>query len=169
MSHHKTMELYEQIGTQEKRAVNRLLKAFASGKVEKAELQSICRSISRNTAGSEEAKDFDVHKSRETNADDAQTGEALGIWKIGLSQRFHSDQSGLNLDHNRDRSFVQLGYDDMVQVSGQQSGDKRFASLQVTMHGDPDAPQSRIGPNLSYTQDVFFISVFKRVCLVCNC
>jgi hypothetical protein len=43
------MELYNQIGTQEKRAVNRLLKAFASGKVERQELQSICRSISRNT------------------------------------------------------------------------------------------------------------------------
>jgi hypothetical protein len=55
MSHHKTMELYNQIGTQEKRAVNRLLKAFASGNVERQELQSICRSISRNTSASQDA------------------------------------------------------------------------------------------------------------------
>ena len=48
------MDLYEQIGTQEKRAVNRLLKALASGKVEKAELSSICRSIARNTSASQD-------------------------------------------------------------------------------------------------------------------
>ena len=42
------IELHEQLGTQEKRAVNRLVRALASG-VQKAELRSICRSISRNT------------------------------------------------------------------------------------------------------------------------
>ena len=54
MSQHKAMDLYEQIGTQEKRAVNRLLKALASGHVKKTELQSICRSISRNTIASQD-------------------------------------------------------------------------------------------------------------------
>jgi hypothetical protein len=54
MSQHKAMDLYAQIGTQEKRAVNRLLKALASGHVTKAKLQSICRSISRNTIASQD-------------------------------------------------------------------------------------------------------------------
>ena len=38
MSNNETVDLYNKIGTQEKRAVNRLLRAMTSNKVEKAEL-----------------------------------------------------------------------------------------------------------------------------------
>ena len=68
---------------------------------------------------------------------------------FGLHQRFHTDQSGLNLDNSMDRSYVPLGLDDMVQISGQSSGAKRFCSLQVTLHADPNAPQPKIGPEMS--------------------
>jgi hypothetical protein len=45
MSHHKTMELYNQIGTQEKRAVNRLLQAFASALVKAYTLRIVTDSV----------------------------------------------------------------------------------------------------------------------------
>jgi NAD-dependent DNA ligase len=41
------MQLYNNIGTRERRAVNRLLRAMSSSKVDQAELASICRSVSR--------------------------------------------------------------------------------------------------------------------------
>jgi hypothetical protein len=47
MSNSETMELYNKVGTQEKRAVNRLLRAMASGNVEKSELARVRRSVSR--------------------------------------------------------------------------------------------------------------------------
>lgn len=39
--------LYEKLGTQEKRAVNRLLRALTSGKMDEKEVAGICRSVSR--------------------------------------------------------------------------------------------------------------------------
>lgn len=42
------MENYAKLGTQEKRMVNRLMRALTNGNVQS--LQSICRNISRNTA-----------------------------------------------------------------------------------------------------------------------
>ena len=53
MSKSETMELYNKIGTQEKRAVNRLLRAMAGGKVDKAKLTRVCRSISKIAAKDE--------------------------------------------------------------------------------------------------------------------
>ena len=41
MNNSDTMELYNKVGTQEKRAVNRLLRAMASGNVEKSELARV--------------------------------------------------------------------------------------------------------------------------------
>jgi hypothetical protein len=49
MNNNETMDLYNKVGTQEKRAVNRLLRAMASGNVEKAELSRVCRSVARAT------------------------------------------------------------------------------------------------------------------------
>jgi hypothetical protein len=49
-------ELYDKLATQEKRMVNRLVKSLATGELQKTELSSICRSISRNTAGSKTEK-----------------------------------------------------------------------------------------------------------------
>ena len=56
MSDSKTFELYNKIGTQEKRAINRLLRALADGNVKQPELSSICRSIRRNTATHDDTK-----------------------------------------------------------------------------------------------------------------
>jgi hypothetical protein len=39
--------LYTKLGTQEKRAVNRLLRALTSGKMDEKEVAGICRSVSR--------------------------------------------------------------------------------------------------------------------------
>ena len=47
MAPNETMQLYNKIGTQERRAVMRLLRAMASDKVNRGELGSICRSVSR--------------------------------------------------------------------------------------------------------------------------
>ena len=49
MTQPKIMELYEKLGTQEKRAVNRLIRALASGQTTDVELRAICRAVSRNT------------------------------------------------------------------------------------------------------------------------
>ena len=73
-------------------------------------------------------------------------------WEYGyfaLKQRFHSDQSGLNLDANMERSYVPAESADLVQISGQASGCKRFCSLQVSMHGCPDSVQPDIGSERS--------------------
>ena len=56
MSDSKTFELYNKIGTQEKRAINRLLRTLADGNVKQPELSSICRSIRRNTATHDDTK-----------------------------------------------------------------------------------------------------------------
>ena len=56
MSESETMVLYNKLFTQEKRAVNRLLRALASGKVEKAELSKVCRLISKAAASQEPAR-----------------------------------------------------------------------------------------------------------------
>ena len=56
MNNSDTMELYNKVGTQEKRAVNRLLRAMASGNVEKSELARVCRSVSRATTSQDGPK-----------------------------------------------------------------------------------------------------------------
>jgi hypothetical protein len=56
MSNSETMQLYNKVGTQEKRAVNRLLRAMANGKVEKSELARVCRSVSRATTSQDGPK-----------------------------------------------------------------------------------------------------------------
>jgi hypothetical protein len=55
----ETLELYSKIGTQERRAVNRLLRAMASNNMTQTELSSICRSVSRLSAA---ARDNDEPK-----------------------------------------------------------------------------------------------------------
>ena len=56
MGESETMVLYNKLFTQEKRAVNRLLRALASGKVEKAELSKVCRLISKAAASQAPAR-----------------------------------------------------------------------------------------------------------------
>ena len=56
MSESETMVLYNKLFTQEKRAVNRLLRALARGKVEKAELSKVCHLISKARARSQREK-----------------------------------------------------------------------------------------------------------------
>ena len=56
MSNNETVDLYNKIGTQEKRAVNRLLRAMASNKVEKADLSRVCRSVARATTSQDTPK-----------------------------------------------------------------------------------------------------------------
>ena len=56
MTESATMVLYNKLLTQEKKAVNRLLRALASGKVEKAELSKVCRLISKAAASQEPAR-----------------------------------------------------------------------------------------------------------------
>ena len=49
---HKQMDidkLFVNLSAQEKRAVNKLIRTLAGGKVEKGDFASICRSINRNT------------------------------------------------------------------------------------------------------------------------
>ena len=42
-----TMEMYDSLGTNEKRAVNRLLRGLSAGNVGRSELNKMCRGISR--------------------------------------------------------------------------------------------------------------------------
>ena len=42
-----TIQMYDSLGTNEKRAVNRLLKGLSSGNVGRSELNKMCRGISR--------------------------------------------------------------------------------------------------------------------------
>ena len=50
---------------------------------------------------------------------------------------------------NMERSYVPAESADLVQISGQASGCKRFCSLQVSMHGCPDSVQPDIGSERS--------------------
>ena len=45
-----TIEMYDSLGTNEKRAVNRLLRGLSGGKVGRSELNKMCRGISRACA-----------------------------------------------------------------------------------------------------------------------
>ncbi len=56
MNNNETMDLYNKVGTQERRAVNRLLRAMASGKVEKAELDRVWRAVGRATPSQDTSK-----------------------------------------------------------------------------------------------------------------
>ena len=55
-----TMEMYDMLGTNEKRAVNRLLRGLSAGGISRSELNKICRGMSRacarNDAESEKPK-----------------------------------------------------------------------------------------------------------------
>ena len=59
-NHANTMEMYDSLGTNEKRAVNRLLRGLSAGNVGRSELNKICRGMSRacarNDAESEKPK-----------------------------------------------------------------------------------------------------------------
>jgi hypothetical protein len=50
----KTLELYNKLGTQEKRAINRLMRGLSDGNIERPELGRICRGISRACKSSTE-------------------------------------------------------------------------------------------------------------------
>jgi hypothetical protein len=50
----KTWELYNKLGTQEKRAVNRLMRGLSEGGIGKPDLGRICRGISRACQGKDE-------------------------------------------------------------------------------------------------------------------
>jgi hypothetical protein len=50
----KTLELYNGLGTQEKRAVNRLMRGLSRGDIERPEIGRICRGISRACQSTEE-------------------------------------------------------------------------------------------------------------------
>ena len=56
MINNETVDLYNKVNTQKKRAINRLLRAMASGKLEKSELARVCRSIARATASKDTPK-----------------------------------------------------------------------------------------------------------------
>ena len=62
-----------------------------------------------------------------------------------LRQRFHTDQAPMDLDNSSIKTYVPQEGSDQPLVSGQPSGDKRFCTLQVSMHADGDAPQPKIG------------------------
>ena len=55
-TNNETMELYSNIGTQERRAVNRLLRVLASKNMSQTQLSSICRSVSRLSRDDNEPK-----------------------------------------------------------------------------------------------------------------
>ena len=50
----KTLELYNALGTQEKRSINRLMRGLRDGNIEPPELGRICRGISRACQSSTE-------------------------------------------------------------------------------------------------------------------
>ena len=96
MSVSETMVLYNKLFTQEKRAVNRLLRALASGKVEKAELSKVCRLISKAAASQAPARKgsgyilyYKQHYEAERKkAPDASLGEIGRQWKaLPLAKR----------------------------------------------------------------------------------
>ena len=91
---------------------------------------------------------FRVGKSIVTRASVVQKSE-YGYFQ--LRQRIHSDQAPIDLDHAAIKTYCPREGQDQPLVSGQPSGDKRFAMLQVSMHADPNYPQPKIGTkNCSY-------------------
>ena len=50
------LELYNRLGTQEKRAINRLMRGLSNGSIERPELSKICRGISRRCQDLEKPK-----------------------------------------------------------------------------------------------------------------
>ena len=68
-----------------------------------------------------------------------------------LKQRFRTGQAPLSLDNASGRTFCPQGTRDQPLISGQASGNKRFCSLQISMHADPTFPQPKIGtPTLRF-------------------
>ena len=51
-----------------------------------------------------------------------------------MHRRFNVDSIPFNLEQTRQRSFAQPG-DDHVQISGPESGDKRFGTIHMILHG----------------------------------
>ena len=88
MSDSKTFELYSKIGTQEKRAINRLLRALADGNVKQPELSSICRSIRRNTATHDDTKPKKkngyilFYQEQYPQYKNAVRGSEKGLWEV---------------------------------------------------------------------------------------
>jgi hypothetical protein len=52
----KTLELYNGLGTQEKRSINRLMRGLRDGNIERPELGRICRGVSRACQSTDEPK-----------------------------------------------------------------------------------------------------------------
>jgi len=57
-----------------------------------------------------------------------------------LSERYNVDSIPFNFDHNPKASFVDHK-DELTQVSGTCGGDKRFGTIHLCVHADPDKPQ----------------------------
>ena len=74
----------------------------------------------------------------------------LGGWVTEISQNLRVFlkavlQIPFALDNNPRATFVQADRADMALVSGLAGADKRFGTLQVASHGDPDLKQPGIG------------------------
>jgi hypothetical protein len=79
----KTLDMFNQLGTQEKRSVNRLLRGLTEGNLEKAEMGKICRSISRACQSDEKPKKINgyilYYKERYPAVQAELRGEKLGV------------------------------------------------------------------------------------------
>ena len=94
MSMTETMELYKKVGTQEKRTINRLLRAMASGRVEKTDLARVFRSVSRACAANRDGprrisgyilyyqENYAVEKSKSPSSSLGEIAKVIGrSWK----------------------------------------------------------------------------------------
>ena len=62
-----------------------------------------------------------------------------------MKHRIHGDQVPFEIDQTPRATFVAAETSDLAIVAGIPGGDKRFGTLQVGMHGDPDFVQPRLG------------------------
>ena len=67
----------------------------------------------------------------------------FGAYK--LLQRIDVDQVPFNLDGESKRSFVPAEKADSIVIGGQPGQEKRFGTLQIYWHADPDTPQAALG------------------------
>ena len=98
--------------------------------------QKIPNNDSENSETKKRAKAVRTEASRVTQSD-------YGVYKMW--HRIHVDQIPFEIDQTARKTFVAAETSDLAIVAGIPGGDKRFGTLQVAMHGDPDFVQPRVG------------------------
>jgi len=90
-----------------------------------------------------------IAPTKKTMAAAAQRVRPSDYGEYKMKNRFHTDQSPFCLDGAHYKTYVNPKGQDCALVSGQPGAEKRFGTLQITMHGDPNSVQPPLGYCLS--------------------